>query len=277
MKYASIATCVLASAAFTPGFCETPVATLLFAQQGTQIVSETGNVRAARQGDTLQSGERLLTPAGAISQLVLADGSLIGMRPDSELKIDQSATGAGNRPAAVSLVSGAAHVIGAELMNPNKTSNFTFRSGSATLSLKGADLESAVVKPDAKQPPGQGSTPGSYQRLIAGSASVANGGVTSALAPKQVSFVGAANAAPVMLASTANNLFAPNRAGNPGASGPPTTVKGVPPAAPLAAPNLGNSPPTVKPLMPVQMPVQVPVIAPTVKPCTRFIGKTCIQ
>ena len=79
MKHFLITACALASMGFTDGYCATPVATLLFAQYVTQIVGEAGDVCPARQGDTLQSGERLLTPAGAISQLVLADGSLIGM------------------------------------------------------------------------------------------------------------------------------------------------------------------------------------------------------
>ena len=150
--------------------------TVLFAQAGTQIVSASGAARAAKKGDVLQTGDRLLTPAGAISQVLLPDGSLIGMRPDSELKITAAPLGSDNKAPVLALVNGAARVIGAELMDSQKVSNLTLQSGTATVQLKGADMESAVVKADALQASAaSGSAPGSYQRLLLGTGTVANG------------------------------------------------------------------------------------------------------
>lgn len=293
--------CTLAALVLANGVAAETAGTVLFAQPGTQIVAESGVARAAVKGDVLQTGERLVTPAGSISQVVLPDGSLIGMRPESELKITPALAGSGSKAPVVGLISGNARVIGAELMDSKKISNFTLQSGAATVSLKGADLESAVVKPDAKPTgptgaPGAAATPGSYQRLLVGTASVANGNQVAALAPQQVSYVGGANTGPVTLANPAQNVFGGNRptaapqsgagatsGASPGAS--PGT-KGPANISPVNSLKIGTAPGVAKPVtaMPPLSPVapavnniKVPVTVPAVRPCTRFIGKTCVQ
>lgn len=249
MKHLRIAACALGAIGLSPSLHADPAATLLFAQQGTQIVAASGTTRDAHRGDVLQTGERLRTPPGAISQVLLPDGSLIGLRADSELKIDTAAPSAGSQAPVVSLLVGSARLIGSELMDPKRASNVTLQSGVATLRLKAADLESAVVKPDGKPTPGEGAA-GSYQRLLVGNASLSNGSFTGSLTPKQLSFVAAANAGPQALGSNANNPLTAQR--------PANALTHLTPPKLLA-------------------PVQLPVITPTTRPCTRFIGKTCIQ
>lgn len=183
-----------------------PVGKVLFSQPGTEIVNEKGEKRPAKRGEQLESGERLLTPPGAITQVLLPDGSLVGARPGSELKLD--ATGpVGERPGQViSLVQGSLRVIGSELMDAKKPSALTVQTGLATLKLSGADLESAVIKPTDFRTAG---TPdaGSYSRLLVGTGSIGSGALVEPLPVRQVSFVGAANVAPVTLASVSPNLF----------------------------------------------------------------------
>jgi hypothetical protein len=276
-----ITSSALALLGFAQGVTAETAGTVLFAQPGTQIVGESGVARAAVKGDVLQTGERLVTPAGAISQVVLPDGSLIGMRPESELKITPALAGSGSKAPVVGLLSGTARVIGAELMDSKKISNFTLQSGTATVSLKGADLESAVVKPDAKPAAGAGgaagASPGSYQRLLVGTATVATANnQVAALAPQQVNFVGGANAAPVTLATPAQNVFGGGRTPPgqlTGAATPPTT-KGTPPSLVKPVTPLPPLSPAAPPITAVKIPVTPPPVA---KPCTRFIGKTCVQ
>lgn len=279
--------CTIAALVLANGAAAQTAGTVLFAQPGTQIVAESGVARAAVKGDVLQSGERLVTPAGSISQVVLPDGSLIGMRPESELKITPALAGSGSKAPVVGLISGTARVIGAELMDSKKISNFTLQSGAATVSLQGADLESAVVKPDTKPAgaggaPGGGAAPGSYQRLLVGTASVANGNQVAALAPQQVSFVGGTNAGPVTLPAAAHNVFSSGHR-NPtpqSGSGASPGLKRNAPLSPVASLKVGNPPGFTKPAtaMPPMSPV-VPVapVTPVVRPCTRFIGKTCVR
>ncbi len=250
----------------------TPAGTVLFAQTGTQIVSASGVARPAHKGDVLQAGESLQTPAGAISQLQLNDGSLVGMRPGSELKITAPTPGDDNRGPTLALVGGAARIIGSELMDPNKPSNITFQSGGAVLKLKGADLESAVVKADGKPNAGD-NAPGSYQHLLVGSGTIANGTAVAALTPKQVSYVGATNTAPVTLANASLAVFGDNHTAAPsdgnkdkGGASAQATPKAI---------NIAAAPKVIAP--PPTLPAALPVAPPAVKPCTRFIGKTCIQ
>ena len=275
MKPLWIASYALAALFFQSDAAAAPAGTLLFAQPGTQIVGTTGTARAATKGDLLQSGERLLTPPGAMSQVLLPDGSLIGMRPDSEVRIDLPPAGSDATPPVVSLVNGSARVISADLLDAKKLTNFTLQSGNATVKLKGADMESAVIKANDKAPPGA-SAPGSYQRLMVGSGSVSNANVATTLRTGQINFVGAPNTAPVTLAEASPNLFATGRVAPPTASNIGTTPKGTgSPSSPpsVAAPKPVANPPTVSvPSLPV-----VPAPPAVVKPCTRFIGKTCIQ
>jgi hypothetical protein len=274
MKPLWIASYALTALVVHSGAAAAPAGTLLFAQPGTTIVGTTGTTRAATKGDLLQSGERLLTPPGAMSQVLLPDGSLIGMRPDSEVRIDLAPAGSDTKPPVVSLVNGAARVISADLLDAKKLPNFTLQSGNATVKLKAADMESAVVKANDKSPAGA-NAPGSYQRLVVGSGSVSNADAATALKAGQVNFVGAPNTAPVNLATASPNLFATGRVTPPTAANQGTTPKGggsssTPPS--VATPRPAVIPPTVRvPLPPVVPP------APVVKPCTRFIGKTCIQ
>jgi hypothetical protein len=266
MKPLWIASYTLAAFFLQSGAAAAPAGTLLFAQPGTQIVGTTGTTRAATKGDLLQSGERLLTPPGAISQVLLPDGSLIGMRPESEVRIDLAPTGSDTKPPVISLVNGTARVISGDLLDAKKVSNFTLQSGNATVKLKAADMESAVVKANDKSPATDGA-PGSYQRLMVGTGSVSNANVATALAPRQVSFVGAANTTPVTLAAVSPKLFAPGRVASPTSVTGGTAPKGA------GTPRPAVNPPKVH----IPVPPVLPVTPAVTKPCTRFIGKTCIQ
>lgn len=247
-----------------------PVATLLFAQPGATIVADGGASRAAVKGDLLQPGERLVTPAGAISQVLLADGSLIGVRPESELRMDRLQSGADGNTSALSLVQGSVRIIAANLMDSRKSSSVALQSGSASVQIRGGDLESALVKRDAKAAPA-GTEAGSYQRLLVGSASLTQGSTTRSLAPGQVSFVAAGSAGIATLPATAQNPFDSGRrtAASSDASRR-TTAR-----APLATPYVLAGGAASRTLKPLPMPVVTPVLVN--KPCTRLIGKTCIQ
>lgn len=275
MKPLWIASYTLTALLVQSGAAAAAAGTLLFAQPGTQIVGTTGTTRVASKGDLLQSGERLLTPPGAISQVLLPDGSLLGMRPDSEVRIDLAPAGSDTKPPVVSLVNGTARVISADLLDAKKVPNFTLQSGNATVKLKAADMESAVVKANDKAHP-EANAPGSYQRLVVGTGSVSNANVATALKAGQVNFVGAPNTAPLTLATASPNLFATGRVVPPAGTNPGTSPKGAGPSyspPSVTTPKTVVNPPTVR----FPSPPVVPAPPAVVKPCTRFIGRTCIQ
>jgi hypothetical protein len=182
-----------------------PAGALLFSQEGAQIIDAAGATRPARQGDALQTGERLLTPPNGITQVKLPDGSLISVRPGTEMRIDPPPAGAPNQQQ-IALIHGAVRVIGAELMDKQKSSAITLQTGQATLQLTGADIESAVVRPDSQRPKGQGD-PGSYNRLQIGAGSLRSGTVLEPLALRQVSFISLAGLQPITLGSVSPTLF----------------------------------------------------------------------
>lgn len=190
----------LASSAFAA-----PAGTLLFSQEGVRIIDASGATRPARQGETLQTGERLLTPANGITQVKLPDGSLVSVRPGTELKIDPPAAGNPSQQQ-LTLIQGAVRVIGSELMDKRKSSAITLQTGQATLQLTGADIESAVIRPDGPRPQG-GGDPGTYNRLLFGAGTLRSGAVLEPLPLRQVSFVSLASLQPVTLTSVSPTLF----------------------------------------------------------------------
>ena len=208
MKFTLSATFAIVSTLLGTAAFAAPAATLLFTQSGAQILDANGVARPAKRGDVVQEGERLRAPPGGISQLLLPDGSLIGMRPASELKLDRPTLLTDSSKQLISLMQGAVRVIGSELMDVKKPSAFTFQSGLATLKLQGADLETALIKPDPLKPAGGGDA-GSYNRLLIGTGSIGSGTAVEPLAPRQVSFVGAINVAPVLVSSVSPTLFSP--------------------------------------------------------------------
>lgn len=209
----SFGLCVQAS-----GVLAETAATVLFSQEGARILSAAGVARPARQGELVQAGEVLLTPVNAISQLRLPDGSLVGVRSGSELKFDVVSPAVNSGSRSLALMQGTIRVIGADLMDRQKTSSLSLQSGPATLQLKGADLESTVIRGDSgiTQGRGQPGEPGSYNRLLAGAGSLRSGAVVEPLAMRQVSFAAAGNSVPMPLASMPGPAF---REGGP--SGPP--------------------------------------------------------
>jgi hypothetical protein len=262
---------LVAAALALPVFADT-AGTLLFTQTGTQIVDVQGVARAAKRGDILSTGERLVTPSGAISQVKLPDGSLLAMRPGSEVKIDLPPQASPGAAQIISLQQGALRVIGSELMDAKKPSALTLQSGLATMKLTGADLESAFVRPGDAKPSGGGSgDSGSYNRLLTGAGSIGNGGRVEPLAARQTSFVGGVNLAPVTLAMASPGLFTGNVLPapvvvnvNPGVGRPITLPVFTPPVLsklPLVLPPVIIAPPKIIFVPPVPLVLPLTVIA----------------
>jgi hypothetical protein len=262
---ATIAT-LLATWIALPAFAA-PEATVLFAQPGTQIISPTGVSRPVKKGDVVQTGERLVTPPGGISQIKLLDGSLVGLRPDSELKIALPPAASDKGVQVVSLTKGAARVVGAELMDDKKPSRFTLQSGLATLQLKGADLESSIV-PATGPNPVVGGDAGSYNRMLVGTGTIGNSGGTggTALLPREVNYVGPnIGSPPLVLASMPYSPSTYNSKAGPTspalADRPPTQM--LPTSQPIGPTSIKPVQPTVTTAFP--QPVKPPVfVAPPV-------------
>lgn len=62
------------------------VGTILFANGEVNIIGANGRQRPARRGDGLHAGERIVTGEGALGQVRMGDGALIGIRAASALE-----------------------------------------------------------------------------------------------------------------------------------------------------------------------------------------------
>lgn len=274
MKTLYPAFAVLLACTASVGAYAAPAGTVLFAQSGTAILDASGGSRPAHRGDLLQPGESIVTSANGISQVTLPDGSLIGVRPGSELKFElPTDTSVQGRPV-VSLVQGAMRVIGSELMDANRLSAINLRSGNSLLQMRSADLETAVVPNGASEAVSKGAGEGSYTRLLTGTASVGTGQSVTALAPRQVSYVAPTALLPVTLTTIPSTLFTSSLPTLAIYAAPDLSASKTPSAtvAPIVVstlnPALSNSTPA-KPLVvstPLSIPLNIAVAAVPVAP-----------
>ena len=199
------------SLSLSPAWAEN-AGTVLFAQDGATIVDASGNSRPARKGDGVLAGERVVTPGNGISQVKLPDGSLVGLRPDSELRLEPPTAGSGGQRG-LSLLQGNVRVVGAELAGKPTSAPIALQAGNNSLQLRGADTETTLRK--AEQRPGQPGQPGmppggvpmggeagTLTRVNAGSVSLLTVTGNQPLPVRQTSFVASGTNAPVVVAGS---------------------------------------------------------------------------
>lgn len=90
-----ITSCTLAALGFAHDAAAEAAGTLLFVQPGTHIVSASSVARATKKRICVADQRALADTGGVPSQVLLPDGSPIGLRPDSELNIAAASAGSG--------------------------------------------------------------------------------------------------------------------------------------------------------------------------------------
>ena len=99
-------------AAFAATAWAAPAGTLLFARGDLQIIDAAGSARVGKAGDLLQPGERVVTRDGAVCQIKLWDGTLVGVRPDTELKFELPEQASARAKHVIAIVKGGLRVAG---------------------------------------------------------------------------------------------------------------------------------------------------------------------
>jgi len=143
-------------------------AQVIFTNDKLTIIDAKGVERVAKQGDFIQPGERLITPPGVIGQIRLPDGTLLGARPGTDLKLE-SIVGALGKNILV-LNEGNVRVVNVEPPKGPKPMPMDVVSPISTLQITAGDGEAIHVKPGSKP----GVEPGTYNRLQFGTAIVRN-------------------------------------------------------------------------------------------------------
>ena len=174
---------VVAGLVSVPAFAQSgEAAQVIFTNDKLTVIDAKGVERAVRQGDFVQPGERLITPPGVIGQLRLPDGTLLGARPGTDLKLDSLVKSLGKN--VLVLNEGNVRVVNVEPPKGPKPMPVDVISPVSTLQIIAGDGEAIHVKPGNKQ----NVEPGTYNRLQQGTAVVRNDRGELPLPPMQPVF-----------------------------------------------------------------------------------------
>lgn len=165
-----------------------------------RLLSPSGDRRPERGGD-VREGDTILTAPGALVQVRLADGGMLSIRGDTEMKFDRFAhAGREDRSSSmfISLLKGGFRSVTGLIGQLNRD-GYRITTPSATIGIRGTDHEPVVVPPP---PPGVAPTvpPGTYDRVYSGETIIQNRqGAAQIIGPNQVGFISVQGAAPVLV------------------------------------------------------------------------------
>lgn len=150
-----------------PAFAQSgEAAQVIFTNDKLTVIDARGVERVAKQGDFIQPGERLITPPGVVGQIKLPDGTLLGARPGTDIKLDSIVKALGKN--VVTLNDGNLRVVNVEPPKGPKPMPMDVISPISTLQIQAGDGEAIHLKPGNRQKV----DPGTYNRLQQGTAVV---------------------------------------------------------------------------------------------------------
>ncbi len=165
-----------------------------------RIVGRDGAQRAAARGGELREGETLLSGANGLAQLRLADGGMISVRGNTELKLDRFAyRGQDDRNASllVSLLKGGFRSVTGLIGQLNRD-GYKVNTPFATIGIRGTVHNPFVQLP---APPGEQTpvAPGAYDYVEQGAIAMQTPqGQTLTIGAQQAGFVSLAGAAQIL-------------------------------------------------------------------------------
>jgi hypothetical protein len=181
-------------------FAAGEAAQVIFTNDKLTVIDAKGIERAVKQGDFIQPGERVVTSQGVMGQIRLPDGTLLGARPGTDIKLE-SFLGAIDKNVLV-LNEGNVRVINLESARGPKPLPVDIVSPNSTMRLSAGDGETIHVKlGDSRNV-----DPGTYNRLQIGVAALSNPTGNLALSPLQSSFVPKTGVAPTVITAFPINL-----------------------------------------------------------------------
>lgn len=157
-----------------------------------RVTDVAGKERPARKGGEVNEGESILSGASGSAQIVMVDGGILAVRPDTQMKIDQykyNGKEDGSERSFFSIVKGGFRSITGAIGKTHKE-NYGIKTPAATIGIRGTDSETVhVVVPLPTVPEG------TYNKVNQGS-TVMNG---TAIAPNQVGYTPNLSTAAVIL------------------------------------------------------------------------------
>ncbi|MGD9787633.1 MAG: FecR domain-containing protein [Sulfuricellaceae bacterium] len=146
-----------------------------------KVLDAAGKERPARKGGEVNEGESIFSGASGTAQILLADGGILAVRPDTRMKIDEykfDGKDDGSERSFFSIVKGGFRSI-TGLIGKKHKENYGIKTPSATIGIRGTDSETVHVVT-----PLPGVPEGTYNKVNTG-ATVMNGTVIN---PNQVGY-----------------------------------------------------------------------------------------
>ena len=154
---------------------------------------------AAKKGDEVNIGDIVTTGIHATIQIVMVDGSILSLRPDTRMVIESYHTGENQSVGqkVLSLFRGGLRAITGHIKQLSGD-NYAIRTPSATIGVRGTDHEVFHIPPPR---PGEQSLgkPGSYDRVYQGGTFMQTQGGTLNIEPNQVGYVPDSHSSPLLL------------------------------------------------------------------------------
>lgn len=169
-------------------------------------------LRMLAKGDPVCEGDTVTTGEAALLQLSMADTGTLLVKPSTNLIIDtfsNPTASDGSEHFLVSLVKGGLRAVTGLIGRANKQ-NYTVRTATATIGIRGTDHEVYFVPKDSV-PPEHAAEAGTYNRVFIGGTLLKTAGGELALNANQIGFAPATGAAPVLIKVLPSYLSSLNR------------------------------------------------------------------
>ena len=177
-----------------------------------KIQKKTGQLSPAIKGDILYEGDAVRAETNSNVQIRMADGAMVWVRANSELKIEgykSTDRGGVKDEASLKLVSGSMRTVTGLIAKKNPD-NYRLSTPSATIGVRGTEFDAVYVTP-ANAALFKAES-GTYNRVYQGSTRLKSGQQDITVAEGQAAFVGSAGGAPQMLQKIPDFLNLPANA-----------------------------------------------------------------
>jgi FecR-like protein len=250
-----------------------------------RVQAPDGKRRTAERGGEFREGDTVVTGPNALAQLRTADGGLLSVRADTEMKLDKFAYAGekdSNASFLVSLVKGGFRTITGLIGRANRD-GYKVTTPSATIGIRGTHFELVHVLPQAAS---QQAPAGTYNRVFDGITTMQNkAGVLLLVNREQTAFVSLqGNVAPVLVTPPAPVFGKPTpvpRLVPQSSTGGPQAAGGGEGKPATGAPTTLVRPTTLTPLTTSVSPTTSTLISPistttTISPTTSTLSTTTL-
>ncbi len=151
-------------------------AVIEWVQGSVDILNANGQARPARLSEGVLAGETVVTGKDGELHVRTEDAGFVAFRSNTQVRIDSYlAKGGKDDNMALSLVKGALRSITGWLGRQN-SANYSVRTPTATVGIRGTDHETHYVPPPAPNDPPSATPPGTYDKVVSGATVIQNTG-----------------------------------------------------------------------------------------------------